>query len=304
MRNQCMTNIDTIKNLPRRNLLKAGFLAAGGLFLGGCTRVLSSVSAIGSETVVYEGQSYGPAARHRLDLYLPLVRNSETPIAVFFYGGSWKWGSRRRYGFVGHALASRGIATVVADYRLYPDVRFPAFNHDAALAVRWMMDNRARYDLGERSVHVMGHSAGAHIAASLALDPTYLSGVDLNRQALASVIGLSGPYAMYPSEINFIADIFPRGEAEAAARPITMARADAPPMLLLHGQTDRLVPPFHTRELFAAQRAEGASVQLKLYDNVGHKDIVAAIAPPLSSIAPITDDIEAFIRAQADDMTA
>jgi acetyl esterase/lipase len=58
-------------------------------------------------------------------------------VVVFFYGGNWTSGNRGDYAFVGEALASRGIVAVIADYRLYPQVRYPSFLEDGARAVSW-----------------------------------------------------------------------------------------------------------------------------------------------------------------------
>ena len=127
--------------------LATGFLAG----LLGITPLLKACSplrlinaAVPSDTHTrLADQAYGPAGRQRLDVYLPVTLAPEAPIAVFFYGGSWSSGERADYRFAGEALASRGIVTVVADYRLSPEVRYPTFLQDCALAVRWARD-RAR----------------------------------------------------------------------------------------------------------------------------------------------------------------
>jgi acetyl esterase/lipase len=90
-----------------------------------------------------ENIAYGTGERQRLDVYEP--RGSATgippatgyPIVVFFYGGTWTSGTRAEYRFVGEALASRGIVAIIADYRLYPQVRYPDFLNDCASAVEW-----------------------------------------------------------------------------------------------------------------------------------------------------------------------
>ena len=66
---------------------------------------------------------------------------------------------------MGEALASRGVVTVVADYRLSPDVRYPVFLQDCALAVRWARDNATRWGASAGRVFAVGHSAGAYNAA-------------------------------------------------------------------------------------------------------------------------------------------
>src|SRR5580692_4030024 len=72
--------------------------------------------------------AYADGPRHRLDVYAPRV--APAPVVVFFYGGGWEAGAKEDYRFVGAALAARGVMTVIADYRLYPEVRFPAFMRD------------------------------------------------------------------------------------------------------------------------------------------------------------------------------
>ena len=82
--------------------------------------------------------AYGPAARHKLDIYAP--RNCEKPVPVVFfvYGGSWMDGDRHNYGFAGRALAALGYVTVIADYRLVPEVEYPGFLEDGAAAFAWV----------------------------------------------------------------------------------------------------------------------------------------------------------------------
>jgi len=109
-----------------------------------------------------QGLAYGPDPRHRLDLYLPEDKAPQA-LVVFFYGGSWEDGARGDYRFVGEAFATRGIALAVADYRLYPQVVYPAFLEDSAAAVAWL---RARH---EEPLFLLGHSAGAYNAVMLAL---------------------------------------------------------------------------------------------------------------------------------------
>ena len=84
--------------------------------------------------------AYGDNPRQRLDVYAPKAApagTSHAPVVVFLYGGGWTEGAKKQYGFVARALASRGIVAVLPDYRLYPEVRFPAFIEDAAAATRW-----------------------------------------------------------------------------------------------------------------------------------------------------------------------
>ena len=106
-------------------------LAMGGVLLWVMTacsplKMLNALTPDGSFDKT-EGIAYGDDPRQKLDVYVPRHPMENAPVVVFFYGGSWNSGSRSDYGFVGEALASRGIVAVLADYRLYPQVRYPQF---------------------------------------------------------------------------------------------------------------------------------------------------------------------------------
>ena len=74
------------------------------------------------------GAAYGPLPRNKLDVWVPAnAPAGPLPVIVFFYGGGWVSGDRGDYGFAGRAFAAQGFVTIVADYRLVPEVRFPAF---------------------------------------------------------------------------------------------------------------------------------------------------------------------------------
>ena len=170
----------------------------GGLF--------STVFADGGVTVE-RGLSYGPHERHVLDLYRPQDGDGNGAVAVFIYGGGWRAGERATYGFVGAALASRGVTTVIPDYRLFPEVMFPDFVGDAAAAYRWAADNIAGTGT-KRPVFLVGHSAGAHIAALMAVDNGYLDEDGAGVPKPAGFVGLAGPYSFDPTTFETTRDIF------------------------------------------------------------------------------------------------
>jgi acetyl esterase/lipase len=134
------------------------------------------------------GAAYGSLPRQDLDIYTPeqLTSGNRRPVIIFFYGGSWQSGSRANYGFIGRAFAAQGFITVIPDYRLVPEVHFPAFIEDGAAAVRWVRANIARFGGDPHRLILAGHSAGAYNAAMLALDPAWL-GTD--RRAVRGLIG-------------------------------------------------------------------------------------------------------------------
>ncbi len=271
-------------------LARRGLLASVAALIGGCSPARLLNTTVSREGYTRQADiAYGPLPRQKLDLYQPTTPRADGKAVIFFYGGSWDSGAKGDYLFVAQALASRGIATIIPDYRLYPEVRFPAFVEDAALATRWAADR-----VGLPKLFVMGHSAGAHIALMLAANTPWLAQAGVDRMKIAGAIGLSGPYDFLPLKSAKLIDIFggaDRPEIEA----ITFAKAPLPPTLLIHGTADTTVYPRNSENLAAAWRRAGAPVELKLYPGVGHIDVVAAFSDLLHDRAPTREDVLAYI---------
>ncbi len=233
-----------------------------------------------------------------LDVYAPKVADN-APVVVFLYGGSWESGKRRWYRFVGEALASNGVIAVIPDYRKYPKVKFPAFMQDAAQAVAWTRDHAAQFGGNPKSIFVMGHSAGGHIAALLATDARYLKAVDMVPRDLAGVIGLAGAYDFLPYVENE-ADIFgntPRGRHDS--QPVNFVSGNEPPMLLLQGEDDDEVKPRNAESLAARLHEKHEPVTLKIYRDVGHSRILLAFSRQFRTSIPTLADTLAFIHERS-----
>jgi acetyl esterase/lipase len=240
---------------------------------------------------VERGIAYGPDPRQRLDLYVP-PRAASAPVVVFFYGGGWRDGDRGGYAFVGRTLAAAGFIAVIPDYRLHPAVRFPAFVEDAAAAVAWTRASAMRYGGDSARLYVMGHSAGAHSAALLALDSRYLARHGLVSRDLAGIIGLAGPYGLRHEDFPRYRPVFL--DAGDAARPARLVRRAPPPLLLMHGEADKSVDIAHSRTLAAAARGAGGRVVLREYENVGHIGLLLALSHRFRGRAPVIDDLAGF----------
>ncbi len=241
-------------------------------------------------------RAYGMHARQRLDVYTPQDETVGRPVVIFFYGGSWKRGERAHYRFVGQALASRGFVAVVPDYRTYPEGRFPDFMEDAAEAFHWVLKNIREYGGDPTRVYLLGHSAGAHIAALLTLDRGYLARVGVDTREIRGTIGLAGPYAFDPIVYRSLRPGFGHIQDPDVARPITFARGDAPGVLLLHGSSDRTVRPANSVRLAQQLRKAGSSARYIAYDDIGHVGILLALADGYRARAPVLDDITAFVN--------
>ena len=245
----------------------------------------------------------GTNERQRLDVYRPAKARDDAqpqPVVVFFYGGAWQEGSRSDYLFVADALTQRGYVVVVPDYRVYPQVKYPDFVNDGAAAVAWTRANISRYGGDPSRLFLMGHSAGAHIAALLALDPTYLDAQGLPRSTVKGLIGLAGAYDFLPLTEPNVITLFASEPKLALTQPIHYApglsRASLP-VLLLHGAADKRVYPKNSVNLARELRAAGATVELELLPDMGHVDIIAKFTRLLRGDGKIVDRVDQFIRS-------
>lgn len=243
--------------------------------------------------------TFGSDPRLRLDIYGPAKADGPSPVIVFFYGGSWASGTRLGYGFAAKAFAARGYTVVIPDYRLVPDVHFPAFVEDGAAAIAWTEANIARHGGDSARLSLIGHSAGAHIGMLLALDPRWLRAAGSDPARLRAAVGLSGPYDFLPFSVGATRNAFGRAPDPQLTQPINFARGDAPPILLATGTEDTMVLPRNSRKLAKALQGAGATVELREYDGIGHVGIVLALSKPFRGRAPVLADALAFLRTHA-----
>jgi acetyl esterase/lipase len=287
-----------LHRLRRAVWLLLAALGAGAL-LGGCSAV-ATLNALtpGSSYVLTADLAYGEHPRQRLDVYTPTQAAPAAgwPTVVFFYGGSWNRGHRADYRFVGEALAARGVLTLVADYRLYPEVRYPEFLHDSARALAYGLEHARRLGGDPTRVFAMGHSAGGYNAAMLALDARWLQGVGRAPQQLAGWIGLAGPYDFFPIVNPDAKPVFFHPDYPPNSQPIAFSSPRSPPSFLAAPVEDALVnPQRNTQQMAQRLRAAQVPVALHLYPHASHTSLIGAFAWPLRWLAPVLDDVTAFI---------
>jgi acetyl esterase/lipase len=297
MREQVLTRRRAVPRRPSRAILLMVLTA----LLSACSPLRTFNAVVpkdrGVEAVV-RGAAYGAHPRQRLDIYRPrrtgrggAAAEGPLPIILFLYGGSWQSGAREGYGFAARALAARGFVVAVPDYRLVPEIRFPAFLEDGAAALRWVSANAGRLGGDPARVVLVGHSAGAYNAAMLALDPRWL-GED--RRAVRGLVGLAGPYDFLPLDGPVTIAAFGGAADPRETQPINFASAGDPPALLLHGAKDRTVYPRNSERLGERLREAGVEARVKLYPEIGHVGIVTALARPFRGKAPVLEDVAAF----------
>lgn len=265
--------------------------------LPACTTLLNGVTSREGMSID-SGVRYDAGTRGTFDIYLPETAGPSTPVVVFFYGGSWDSGDKDRYLFVGQSLADAGIIAVVPDYRLYPEVTFPGFVEDGALAVAAVLEEARRgrpgMPAGDHPLFLMGHSAGAHIAAMLTYDERYLRAAGVPASVVRGFVGLAGPYDFLPLTSDRYRRIFPP-ESREASQPVNFVDGSEPPALLISGAEDETVRPRNSRALAQRVRQTGGRAELQLYPDTGHIGPVAALATALSSDSAIREAVLDFI---------
>jgi acetyl esterase/lipase len=242
-----------------------------------------------------DGIAYADGPRHKLDVYAPEARGSLAPVVFFIYGGGWNRGERADYQFVGRALASRGFVVVIADYRLVPEVVYPAFLEDSAKALRWTQDNIAAYGGDINRLFLAGHSAGAYNASMLALDPSFLRDYGVTAP-IRGVAALSGPFDFYPFEYGEVQNAFGSAPNPEGTQPIHLVTSETPPMYLATGTTDPIVRMQNTERFAVKLKESGVWVTTRYYEGFGHMEPVIAMGALWRWRAPVLDDMVAFFQ--------
>ncbi|MGH7829930.1 MAG: alpha/beta hydrolase, partial [Candidatus Binatia bacterium] len=257
------------------------------------------------------------ARRQTLDLYLPRrAPGAKPPLLIFLHGGFWMSAEDDpTASSPAEALQANGVAVALVRYRLAPRDRHPAPARDAAAAVAHLAREAARYGFDRRRIFLAGHASGAHLAALVALDPSYLGTHRLDPRFLAGVIAISGIYDLAPQREISESQKYVTEQAFGddptqlkAASPVTHVRAKAPPFLILTAAGD--FPGFHidARKFADALRAKGnPKVDEFVIPDQDHRSIVQWTAPnnlayslvlESLNVQPLSSELAALFEAK------
>ena len=240
---------------------------------------------------------YGADPAQKLEMFVP---DGAPPAAgfalvVFFHGGGWHEGDPHDYRFIARALAEKGYATALVGYRLNRAGRFPAMLLDSAAGTRWALDHAAAYRIDPARLAFMGHSAGAYNSTMLTLDRRWLRGAGVRDGVVRGAVVLAGPADFYPfakkSSINAMGH-WPRPQE---TQPVNFVRADAPPLLLVHGTADTVVRPRNSVILARRLSAAGVPTQPVLIDGMSHIGLVVTLAKPFDRDPRVAAEVFPFL---------
>jgi acetyl esterase/lipase len=241
---------------------------------------------------------YGPHERNKLDLYVPKA-DKPLPLIIWVHGGAWQGGSKDGNNPALRFL-DRGYAVAAINYRLSQHARFPAQIEDCKAAVRYLRVNAEKHGLHPDRFAAWGSSAGGHLVALLGTsgDVKELEGDGGNPKASSRVQAVCDFYG--PTDLTRMQEqskgkgkidhdaadapeakliggpVQENKEKAAKANPITYVTKDDPPILILHGDQDVLVPPGQSELLHEALKKAGVESTLIVVPGVGHDGRVGA----------------------------
>jgi acetyl esterase/lipase len=196
--------------------------------------------------------------RCRLDLYFPQeIKNFKT--VIWFHGGGLTSGNK----YIPDQLRNQGFAVAAVNYRLYPQIKAPAYIDDAAAAVAWVFKHISQYGGDASKIFVSGHSAGGYLTSMIGLDRSYLRKYDVEADSIAALFPFSG------HAITHLTVRAERGIADTKVvvdelAPIFHIRNDAPPYIIITGD----------RELEMLGRYEENAYMFRMMQLIGHQNTV------------------------------
>jgi len=276
--------------------LPQGFAVIASVLLAGCTRIGLAVANINVDSSAIATVAFDPKHALSLDVFRPQNAHGKAPTVVFFYGGSWRNGTREDYRFVGQSLARAGFLVIVPDYRKAPQAVFPAFIEDSARAVAWAKRHAAEYGGDPSRIFLVGHSSGAHMAALLGTDAHFLREVDMQPRDLAGIVGLAGPYDFLPITDPLIKQAFGPAAEWPKSQPVNFVDGDEPPFLLLQGTADKLVWPRNAERLAVKLRVQHEPVEVEMIDGASHAGLLIDL---LRDASPVRQQVIRYLNANA-----
>ena len=231
--------------------------------------------------IAYRTDKDADKVRHKLDVYCPKGQK-DFPVVLFVHGGSWKSGNKNLYAGVGEAFAKCGIGMVICNYRLSPEVKHPAHIEDVAKAFAWAHENVGKYGGKVENLFVCGHSAGGHLVALLATDPTYLKTEKLSPEDIRGVVAISGVYARAARGLQgaFGTD----EEVCKKASPLTHVTDKLPPFLVAYAETEFPSLGDMAKEMHAALKKADNPTELLLCKSRNHITIITSFSDDEDSL--------------------
>ena len=164
--------------------------------------LLLAAPALADEPQVHRDIAYTqPKNEHQtLDLFAPREGKNH-PIVFWIHGGGWQAGDKTDVQVKPQAFVDKGFVFVSTNYRLLPDANIKEMGGDVAKAIRWVHDHAQQYGGDPNTFFVMGHSAGAQLAALVCTDERYLKAEGLSFSIVKGCVPVDGDTYDVPMQI-------------------------------------------------------------------------------------------------------
>jgi arylformamidase len=227
--------------------------------------------------------------RRTLDVYAP-AGGKNHPVVVWIHGGGWKAGDKKGVGLKPQAFTDKGFVFVSINYRFVPQVTVKEMTGDVAKAVKWAHAHAKEYGGDPDTIFVMGHSAGAHLAALVCTDDRYLKAEGLPLSAVKGCVPVDVSVYDIPKRLTDGGSVPPAtfkavfGETEDAHRELSPALHAArgkgiPPFLILH-VADRPDTKAQSQWFAGRLKAAGVTAVVVAAEGKTHGTINADLGKP------------------------
>ncbi len=245
-----------------------------------------------------------------MDIYTPLQATGDAamPLVEMVHGGGWTSGSKATINTIQPVpevpvaligLLSQGFVVTSINYRLAPQYRFPASIEDVKCSMRYLRAHATQYHIDPDRIGLMGSSAGGHLVSLAGLAGSS-AGWDVGEytgqsSAVQAVIDMFGPEYLASGIGNPAIGApgifgFDPQALHLASPPRYIANTPNtdPPFLILQGDKDRTVPPFHSLQFYNQLLVAGQPTILQMIQNAGHEFVPV---PQNTDIIPSADQI-------------
>lgn len=229
----------------------------------------------------YQTWRYGQGAAQQLDLFVPAGAVAPPPLLLFIHGGYWQELSKQESSFAAEHALAQGAAFAALDYTLAPQASVAQIVAECRQALAWLRAHAARLAFDAQRIVVAGSSAGAHLAAMVALPEA--------GPRVAGVVLVSGLYELEPlvgTSINTALGLTPA--AAQAVSPALLALAGFPPSVVCWGEVE--TAEFKRQGRDFAQRLQQVNTPCRVFEvpQRNHFDVILDLADPATELGRAT----------------
>lgn len=289
----------SVKRMFQGPGLAAILLLCSGITLTGCSGVFSFLKTRQLSLEHYKTApgardvSYGLERLQTLDIYVPEgTADRPRPVLLFIHGGGWNFGDKTYEAVLLMPFVRRGMVVATMNYRLTPAARFPDQQEDCLLAITWLRGHIGDYGGDPGAINLVGHSAGAHLAALVAVEPEVLQGMGTPARSIRSCVALSGVYDLewfFAKRVRgFIRDFVRSPEDARSASPERLLEAGTAPLstrfLIAAGERDEPLFADQGLRFYQELRAKGARAGFLQLAGKTHGEVLQAMGDENSEL--------------------